>query len=138
MKERRNYQKLYYAKYKKIANLPKFLRNRISLKFNTQSILIYFSPHLLGMKMRYSRFRTLLFTFTFGLAIVSIYARLSGQLEEIPVNVPKVESDTPIIIRVCPEPLTREEMNKLYQGHFNKYFGRVKGINCMPGGGGGG
>lgn len=87
--------------------------------------------------MRYSRFRTLLFTFTLGLAIVSIHLRLSGFLEEIPINAPKVESDTPIIIRVCPEPLTRKEMNKIYQERDSTYFSRVKGINCYPGGGGG-
>lgn len=55
------------------------------------------------MKIRYSRSRTFLFTFTLGLAILSIYARVAGYLDEIPVDIPKVDSDTPIIIRVCPD-----------------------------------
>ena len=87
--------------------------------------------------MRYSRFRTLLFTFTLSLAVVSIYARLSGYLEEIPVNLPKVESDTPIIIRLCPELPTRGKRNKFYQEHGYIYFSKEKAVNCTPGGGGG-
>lgn len=89
------------------------------------------------MKMHYSRFRTLLFTFTLSLTIVSIYARLSDYLEEIPVNLPKVEADTPIIIRLCPELSTREKRNKFYQENGYIYFSEEKAINCTPEGGGG-
>lgn len=89
-------------------------------------------PHLLNMKIRYSRFRILLLTFTFGLAVVSIYARLSGYLDEVPVDVPKVQSDTPIIIRLCPE-----YGRKSYQENGYKYFSKEKAVNCSAGGGGG-
>jgi hypothetical protein len=82
------------------------------------------------MKIRFSRFRTLLLTFTLGLAIVSIYVRLSENLEEIPVNVPKVESDTPIIIRLCPEIMSNGQRNKVYQENGYIYFNKEKAINC--------
>lgn len=86
------------------------------------------------MKIKYSRFRIFLFTFTLGLSILNIYARLSGYLEEIPVNVPKIESDTPIIIVLCPElPAKR---NKIYEINGNMYFSKEKAINCLIGGGG--
>jgi hypothetical protein len=78
----------------------------------------------------------LLLTFTLGLAIVSIHARLSEYLEEIPVNVPKVKSDTPIIIRLCPELSTGEKRNKFYQEDGYIYFSKEKAINCSQGGGG--
>ena len=84
------------------------------------------------MKIRYSRFRILLFTFSLGLAIVSIYARLSGYLEEISVDMPKVQSDTPIIIRLCPE-----QGKKSYQENGYTYFSKEKTVNCTQGGGGG-
>jgi hypothetical protein len=89
------------------------------------------------MKIQYSRFRTLLFTFTLGLAVVSIQTTLSGYLEKIPVNVPKVESDTPIIIRLCPEILTSGQIIKGYQedgGYI--YFSKEKAMNCSQAGGG--
>lgn len=88
------------------------------------------------MKIRYSRFRTLLLTFALGVAIVSIYARLSEHLEEIPVNLPKVESDTPIIIRLCPELFTNGKRNKVYEENGLRYFSKEKAVNCTPGGGG--
>ncbi len=110
--------------------------DQFEIKSLSQSILIYLSLHLLGMKIRYSRFRTLLLTFTLGLAIVSIYARLSEYSEEIPVNVPKVESDTPIIIRLCPELSNGEKRNKFYQEDGYIYFSKEKAINCSQGGGG--
>lgn len=89
------------------------------------------------MKIRYSRFRTLLLTFALGVAIVSIYARVSEYLEEIPVNLPKVESDTPIIIRICPERLDNGKIIKGYQENGKLYFSKEKALNCTPGGGGG-
>lgn len=88
--------------------------------------------------MRYSRFRTLLFTFTLGLAIVSIYARISEYLQQIPVNVPKVESGTPIIIRVCPDLSAPGKRNNFYQEKGYIYFSKEKAINCSQGGGSGG
>ncbi len=89
------------------------------------------------MKIRYSRFRTLLLTFTLGLAVVSIYTRLSGYSEEIPVNLPKVESDSPIIIRLCPEIIIGKKGNKFYQEDGKIYFSKEKAVNCSKGGGGG-
>ena len=85
------------------------------------------------MKVRYSRFRTFLFTFTLGLAVVSIYLRLSGSLDEIPVKVPEVDSDTPIIIRLCPE----LESGKFYFEDGKIYFSKERAMNCVQGGGGG-
>lgn len=93
------------------------------------------------MKIRYSQFRILLLTFTLGLAIVSIYTRLSGYLEEIPVNLPKVESDSPIIIRLCPEIIIGKKGNKFYQEDGKIYFSKEKAVNCTigdSGAGGGG
>ncbi len=110
----------------------------MSIKSLHQSIQICFPPHLLGMKIRYSRFRTLLLTFALGVAIVSFYARVSEYLEEIPVNVPKVESDTPIIIRICPERLDNGKIIKGYQEDGYLYFSKEKGILCTQGGGSGG
>ena len=109
----------------------------MSIKSLRQSIQICFPPHLLGMKIRYSRFRTLLLTFALGVAIVSIYARVSEYLEEIPVNVPKVESETPIIIRICPEVLDNGKIIKGYQEDGYLYFSRDKVVNCTLKGGGG-
>lgn len=71
------------------------------------------------------------------MAIVSVYARLFGYLDEIPVDVPKVDSDTPIIIRLCPE-FELGKRSKFYLEHGNIYFSKEKAINCTPGGGGGG
>ncbi len=85
------------------------------------------------MKIRYSRLRIVLFTFTLGLAAVSIHLRLSGYLNEIPVNLPQIESDAPIIIRLCPE----WKSHKIYQVGGEVYFNKEKGMNCTPGGGGG-
>ena len=82
------------------------------------------------MKIRYSRSRTFLFTFTLGLAILSIYARLSGYIDEIPVDVPKVDSDTPIIIRLCPD-LGPAKGNKFYLENGYVYFSKEKAVNCV-------
>ncbi len=82
--------------------------------------------------MKYSLFRTFLLTFIFGIAVVSFYARLTGYLNEIPINLPKVQSDTPIIIRLCPD----EKSNKGYWEGGYLYFSKEKAINCSQGGGG--
>lgn len=74
------------------------------------------------MKIRYSRFRTFLLAFTFAMAVISIYGRLAGYFDEIPVDLPQVESDTPFIIKVCPEFGT-----EAYR----------KEVTCHGGGGGG-
>lgn len=42
-------------------------------------------------------------TLALGLAIVSIYARLAEYFNEIPVDLPVVESDSPIIVEVPTE-----------------------------------
>jgi len=88
------------------------------------------------MEIRYSRSRTFLFTFTLGLAILSIYTRVSGYLDEIPIDVPKVDSDMPIIIRLCPD-LDPVKKNKFYREGDWIYFSKEKAMNCTPGGGGG-
>ncbi len=80
--------------------------------------------------MKYSRFRTLLFTFALGLAIANIYASLSEYLTEIPVNLPKVESNTPIIIRVCHEPFVFGKKDKNYYENGYIYFSKEKAISC--------
>lgn len=56
------------------------------------------------------------------------------------VNVPQVESETPLIIRVCPEPITQEERDKFYEIHHYDYRYKTVGINCnlRCGGSGGG
>lgn len=97
---------------------------------------LFVSRRILSV-MKCSRFRTLLFTFTLGLAIADIYERPSEYLQEIPVNVPKIQSDTPIIIRLCPELSTPVIINKFYHENGHIYFDKEKGIDCTPGGGGG-
>ncbi len=84
------------------------------------------------MKVRFSRFRTFLLTFTFGLASFSAYMRLADYFEEIPVDLPQVNSDSPIIIRVCPD---WRSSRKGYEEEGSDFF---EEINCIPGGGGGG
>ena len=78
------------------------------------------------MPLKYSRSRTLLFTFTLGLAAVNLLARF----DEIPVEVPEVESETPLIIRLCPEP------GRAYVDNGYPYFSKEKAMNCQQGGGG--
>jgi hypothetical protein len=87
--------------------------------------------------MKYSRFRTLLLTFTLGLATANIYASLSEYLKEIPVNVPKVETENPIIIRVCHEPFVYGKKDKHYHENGYIYFSKEKAMNCNQDGGGG-
>lgn len=85
------------------------------------------------MKIRFSRLRTFLLTLSFGFAAISVCARLSGYLEEVHVDVPKVQSDTPIMIRLCGEWGSRERYS--YAGNTNSR--REKPLDCYVGGGGG-
>ena len=73
-----------------------------------------------------------------GLSIVSIHTRLSDYLGEIPVNLPKVESDSLIIVRLCPEFPIDKKGNKFYQENGHIYFSKEKALDCNPGGGAGG
>lgn len=87
------------------------------------------------MKIRFSRFRTFLLTLTLGFAAVSVWTRLAAYLEEVPVDVPKIQSDSPIMIRVCREPGSE---NEYFEGG-QVYFGKEKAVNCnLKGGGAGG
>jgi hypothetical protein len=85
------------------------------------------------MKIRFSRFRTFLLTLTLGFAAVSVWTRLAAYLEEVPVDAPKVESEAPIMIRVCREPGSAKE----YRENGYQYFSKEKSVNCTTGGGGG-
>ena len=85
------------------------------------------------MNIRFSRFRTFLLTLTLGFAAISIHARLSGYLEDVPVDVPKVRTDAPIMVRLCREPGSRKE----YHDNGHLYFSKEKAVNCNLGGGGG-
>lgn len=80
--------------------------------------------------MKYSRLRTLLFTFALGLATVNFYASVSEYFKEISVNLPKVETETPIIIRVCHEPFAKGKKDKNYHENGYVYFSKQKTINC--------
>ncbi len=88
------------------------------------------------MKIKFSRFRILLLTFTLGLTAVNGYTTLSEQSEEISVDVPKVESDTPIIIRICPDetPINGQKSKGYWENGYI-YFSKEKAINCSQGGG---
>jgi hypothetical protein len=75
-----------------------------------------------------------------GLGSTSIYQNLLKYLEgkrieipEVEIKIPEVESNTPIIIRVCPEP----ESGKYFLENGWLYFSKEKAINCTHGGGGG-
>jgi hypothetical protein len=88
------------------------------------------------MRIRYSQLRTLIFTFTLAIAVVSVYTRMVDYWDEVPVNLPEVESQTPIIIRLCPEYLPGNRVRG-YREHGEIYFSKEKAIKCTPGGGGG-
>ena len=49
------------------------------------------------MKQFYSRFRVMLLTFAFGLAVVPFSNDLYEKWSEIPVDLPEVESEIPIV-----------------------------------------
>ena len=89
------------------------------------------------MRIRYSRFRTLIFTFTLAIAVVSVYTRMVDYWDEVPVNLPEVESETPIIIRLCPESLPGNRVRG-YQENGHLYFSQEKAMNCAPGDSGAG
>lgn len=89
------------------------------------------------MQIRCSRFRTFTFTFALGIAIVSSYSRLADYWDEIPVQLPDIESETPIIIRICPERLPGNRVRG-YGENGNIYFSKEKALNCTAGGGGSG
>ncbi|MDQ2747242.1 MAG: hypothetical protein M3T96_08290 [Acidobacteriota bacterium] len=59
-------------------------------------------------------------------------------MKEVPVDVPKVESAAPIIVRLCPEILTKEQRSKVYWEHGYPFFSKEKAVNCEQVGGGGG
>ena len=71
-------------------------------------------------------------------------AEIAAHFDEVPVVLPDVRSDSPIIIRVCPEIQGREGYGrswnvyseKGYQEHGKLYFNEEKAMNCTPGGGG--
>jgi len=50
------------------------------------------------MKRYYLRFRIMLMTFALGLASIGFFNLLTKYLNEISVNLPKVESDSPIFV----------------------------------------
>jgi hypothetical protein len=85
------------------------------------------------MKIRFSRFRTFLLTLTFGFAVISVWSRVSAYLEEIPVDIPTVESETPITVRVCREPGSIKE----YRENGYQYFSKDKAMLCTLSSGGG-
>lgn len=76
------------------------------------------------MKIRFSRLRIFLFTFTLGLAAASVS---NWYLQEVYVRVPEVKSDTPIIIRLCPD----EALGKGYWEDGYIYFSKEKAVNCV-------
>ena len=76
------------------------------------------------MRIRYSRIRIFLFTFTLGIAIVSIYLRGSPYLEGIPVDLPPVDLESPEL--VCPGLILE---NTFYLENGSIYFSKEKAIN---------
>ncbi len=50
------------------------------------------------MKRFYSRFRILLMTFAFGLASVFVFNGSLKLADEVPVGLPSVQSESPIIV----------------------------------------
>lgn len=98
------------------------------------------------MKIRYSRSRTLLSALLAGVTMVNLSATLSEPfyeipvvgLDAVPVKLPEVESETPIVVRICPEFRFRGRDFNGYRENNNIYFSKEKGMNCTPGGGGAG
>lgn len=85
------------------------------------------------MKIRFSRLRIFVLTLTVGFAAISIYARLSGYLDEVRVDLPEVQSETPIMIRLCTEWGSRKRVSDSDDNRQN----REKRLDCYVGGGGG-
>ena len=96
------------------------------------------SHRLRSMNIRFSRFRTFVFTFALGLVV-------AGYFEEVCVSLPEVQSHSPIIIRVCPKIEGKRGddgswnlySEKGYQENGNLYFSKERAMNCRVGGGGG-
>lgn len=88
--------------------------------------------------MKFSQFRITLLTFILGFYSVSALTPLYDKWSEPSVNLPKIESEEQIIIRVCPKPLTEEQAETFYQEHHFYYVPQSEDINCNQGGGGGG
>ena len=74
--------------------------------------------------MKYFQIRTALLTFALGLVSIPFANFLQAKWIESSVELPKVNSDTPILVRVCPE--------------FEKFRKKDPTINCNQDGGGGG
>ena len=56
-----------------------------------------------NMKQFYSRFRVMLLTFTLGLAVAPFSNALYEKWSEIPIDLPVIESDSPIVVMVPTE-----------------------------------
>lgn len=87
--------------------------------------------------MKYSQFRIALLTFVFGFYSVPFLTPLYDKWCEPSVNLPKVDSEAPFIVTLCPETLTQEQADNFYQEHHFYYVPQSKTINCNRGGGGG-
>lgn len=74
--------------------------------------------------MKYFQIRTALLTFALGLASIPFADFLQAKWIESSVELPKVNSGTPIFVRVCPE--------------FGRPWTKDATINCERGGGAGG
>ncbi len=87
--------------------------------------------------MKYSQFRIAILTCIFGIVSVPFLNGSYEKWSEPFVDLPQVISDTPITIRVCPEPLSKEAEEKFYREHGYIPVRQTSGINCNQGGGGG-
>jgi hypothetical protein len=87
--------------------------------------------------MKCSKIRTALLTFVLGFLSVPFITGLYDKWSEPYVEMPEVVSESPIIIRVCPEPMTDEEAKEFYREHGYHFIRQTNGINCNAGGGGG-
>jgi hypothetical protein len=82
------------------------------------------------MIIRFSRLRTFLLTSLLGLAAASIRYDPSPY-----VDVPKVGSDVPIVVRLCPD---WQSGRGYIADDGSVYFSEARAIDCTPSGGGAG
>ena len=89
--------------------------------------------------IKFSCLRTLLVTLLFGLVLTHVHSAVFNYSDEVPVNLPEVECEAPIIIRVCPE-MTSEDgkhvtTKKGFIENGGVYFSNEEAMDCLPGGG---
>lgn len=84
--------------------------------------------------MNYPKIRTALLTLILGLVSVPFFTPLLDKWKEPYVELPQIESTSPLFVKRCSD----EETPKFYRKYGYIVVNKTKGINCNDDGGGGG